>query len=106
MGEYWLYDPHGEFLRPTLAGHRLAGGSYAPLPATESPEGRSIRSPVLELELRLAEERLRFFDPATARYLPDLAESWDESRTRERELDAAQARIAELERALRERPPT
>ena len=128
VGEYWLYDPRGRFMQPTLAGHRLIGGSYVPLPATESPGGRSIRSPVLGLDLRLAEERLRFFDPVTARYLPDMAESWEESRISERErrtletrarasearagaleakldtaesdLDAARARIAELERAL------
>ncbi len=106
VGEYWLYDPHGRFMQPTLAGHRLIGGSYVPLPATESPDGRSIRSPALGLDLRLAEERLRFVDPVTARYLPDMVESWEESRNRERDLEAAQARIAELERALRERPPT
>ena len=107
VGEYWLYDPHGRFMQPTLAGHRLIGGSYVPLPATELPEGRSIRSPVLGLDLRLYGERLRFFDPVTARHLPDMAESWDESRASERErrtvesdLEAAKARIAELERAL------
>ncbi len=124
VGEYWLYDPHGEFLQPTLAGHRLVRGSYVALPAREPPEGRAIRSPVLGLDLCVHGERLRFFDPANAWYLPDLAESWEESRasesrarasearagaleakldTAESDLEAAEARIAELERALEDK---
>ena len=94
--EYWLYDPHGQHLQPALAGHRLAEGMYAPLPAGATRDGIAIRSDVLGLELHLDGERLRLFDPASARHLRDLAEA-------EADLRAAEARVAELERALRRR---
>ena len=130
IGEYWLHDPHGRHLSPALAGQRLVDGAYVPLPATQLPEGPSIHSDALGLDLRLAGERLRFFDPVEQEYLRDLLEERTrrieertrriEERTRrieerarrleerarrrqaEDKLEAAEARIAELERALRQ----
>ena len=101
--EYWLYDPHGQHLQLALAGHRLAEGMYAPLPAGATRDGIAIRSDVLGLELHLDGERLRLFDPASARHLRDLAEAEADLRAAEAELRAAEARVAELERALRRR---
>ena len=116
VDEYWLHDPHGRYLSPALAGQRLVDGAYVPLPATQLPEGPSIHSDALGLDLRLAGERLRFFDPVEQEYLRDLLEERTrrieerarriEERARRRQaedkLEAAEARIAELERALRQ----
>ena len=46
-----------------------------PLPAGATRDGIAIRSDVLGLELHLDGERLRLFDPASARHLPDLDEA-------------------------------
>lgn len=96
VGEYWLHDPHGRYLRPALAGYRLVDGSYVPLPSREGTRGLSIRSEVLGLDLLLDGERLRFYDPAGERFLP----TYDEA---EAQIEEAAARIAELERLLDER---
>ena len=84
--EYWLYDPHGRHLRPALRGYRLVEGRYLPLPAVELSDGLALHSDVLGLEVHLEGERLRFFDPLAGRFL--------------RSHEEAEARIAELERAL------
>lgn len=87
--EYWLHDPHGRYLQPALAGHRLVEGRYVALPSRIGARGRSIRSDVLGLDLLLEGERLRFFDPVGERFLPTY--------------DEVQARVAELERLLEDR---
>ena len=130
--EYWLHDPHGRYLSPALAGQRLVDGAYVPLPASQLPEGPSIHSDALGLDLRLDGERLRYFDPVGQEYLRNLLESEggrlaeragrreeqagrleeQASRLEERagrrqvedRLAAAEARIAELERTLRQTP--
>ena len=94
--EYWLHDPHGRYLQPALAGHRLVDGSYVPLPSRVGAPGLSIRSEVLGLDLLLDGERLRFFDPVGERLLP----TYEEARAR---MVEAEARVAELERMLDER---
>jgi Uma2 family endonuclease len=44
--EYFIFDPHGEYLEPPLQGYRLVQGVYEPI-ATDP-----LRSEVLNLELR------------------------------------------------------
>ena len=88
VGEYWLHDPHGRYLKPALEGYRLVDGAYVPLPSQIGARGRSIRSDVLGLDVLLDGERLRFFDPVGERFL--------------RTYDEAEARIAELERRLQD----
>lgn len=39
VGEYWLHDPHANFKSPALAGYRLFGRSYKPIPGVESSDG-------------------------------------------------------------------
>ena len=52
VGEYWLYDPMGEYLRPRLRGYRLVGGRYERQPLLESLDGRlTLRSGTLGLDL-------------------------------------------------------
>ncbi len=94
VGEYWLHDPHANFMQPALAGYRLTREVYEPIPGVESPEGSlTMRSETLGLDLCLRGKDLRFFDPVSGNYLPNRVELLAEAR-------AAQTRIAELEREL------
>ena len=78
VGEYWRFDrTGGEFHDAALAGDRLTpSGRYEPFPLVEQNDG-IIRgySPALALELRWESNWLRFWDPATQEYLPDLSEA-------------------------------
>lgn len=89
VSEYFLYDPAEEYLRPPLRGYRLAAGEYLPM------AGPVLISQVLGLELLVHEAQLRFRDPATSRFLL----TPDEQRQR---AEAAEERVRELERRLRE----
>ena len=52
VGEYWLYDPLGEYLRPRLRGYRLVEGRYERQPLPESVDGRlTLRSEALGLDM-------------------------------------------------------
>ena len=106
VGEYFLYDPRGEYLAPPLQGFRLRAGEYRALPAvTVLPGGgMALRSEVLGLDLRdRREERmLRLHDPVTGQ---DLFTYREAERKREEESAArqeAEARIAKLEARLRD----
>ena len=66
VSEYFLFDPKDEYLDPPLQGHRLRDGKYAPI---EMVDGR-LPSEVLGLHLERDGEWLRFYDPATGRWLP------------------------------------
>ena len=76
VGEYWLFDPTGDWLAPPLQGFRLHGGEYRPLPSLALVHGGlSLHSEALGLDVRLDEEgRLRFHDPETGEDLPAHAE--------------------------------
>ena len=69
--EYWQYDVEGDYLDPPLKGRRLnAEGKYEPIPLSTSPGGvRYGTSQVLGLHLCLADDRLRFLDAATGKFL-------------------------------------
>ena len=104
VGEYWLHDPHANFMNPALAGYRLVGRSYKPIPGVESSAGTlTIHSATLGLDLCLQGKDLRFFDPVRERYLLNLEETEAELRAAQTEIRAAEARIAKLERALAEK---
>ena len=113
--EYWRFDDEwGLRYAAGLAGDRLtAGGVYQPIAIHQADENRYWGySAVLDLDLCWEYGQLRWYDPATQRYL----QTYDESRTeQERERArriaaedaqaAAEARIRELEAQLRGRPP-
>lgn len=63
--EYFLFDPHREYLKPPLQGYRLANGNYAPIAPVE---GR-LPSEVLGLHLEQDGIHLRLFDPQSGRRL-------------------------------------
>ena len=98
VGEYWLFDPTGDWLDPRLQGLQLHEGTYRPVPSVPTLDGGLLlHSEALGLDVRLeAGETLRFHDPATGQ---DLL-SYEESQSAIRE---AQARIAELEARLAQR---
>jgi len=124
VGEYWQYDPTGDYLEPGLQGLELVGSEYRRMSARELADGTlALASALLGLELRLTERGLRFHDPARGQDLPNLAETdaarQRERRARQREQQArqqaetrlaeeaaarreAEARVAELEALLRE----
>jgi Uma2 family endonuclease len=93
VAEYFLFDPKAEYLDPPLQGHRLLGGQYVRI---EPGPGGRLPSVVLGLELERVESQLRFYDPATARYLPTPREALLESEA------ARQQAEAEAERLRRE----
>ena len=80
--EYWRFHPTGSLKGAGRAGPRLEGGTLQGLgyePLATRPDG-SVRSQVLELDVR-ADERpsrfhlLRFRDPKTGKDLPTFEES-------------------------------
>lgn len=81
--EYFLFDPRGEYLDPSLQGYRLLAGEYAPI---EMIDGR-LPSEVLGLHLERGGENLRFYDPKTDEWLPtpdEREEALEVERDRER----------------------
>ena len=78
--EYWLVDPDGEHNDRRVQGFELVNGNYVELPWEEgSDESVTVWSPVLQLEQRFTEGRLRFWDRKTGKYL-ELPEEEAESR--------------------------
>ena len=104
VGEYWLFDPTGDWLAPRLQGFRLHAGEYRALPSVAMVGGGlGLHSEVLGLEVRHdADGRLRFHDPESAEDLP----AHEEMRERvEQEIAArrdAEARLRKSEARLGE----
>jgi Uma2 family endonuclease len=91
--EYFLFDPTADYLSPRLRGFRLQDDRYVAIPLTEGRMG----SEQLHLDLVMDGERLRLFDPVTARFLPTLEES-----EAQRGIAEAQRGIAEAQRGIAE----
>ena len=95
--EYWQYDPTGDYLDPPLQGLQLIERNYWPLRAASSASGGfSMHSAVLNLDLRLEEGVLRFYDPRTGRKLLSYQE------VEQARLAAEQARLEAETNAARE----
>ena len=100
--EYWRFDPTGgDFHDAALAGDRLVNGEYRPIRIYRMAGG-GFRgySAALDLELRWEMGRLRFWDPSTRDYLPDLIESRAQTDTAiaQRDAEAAARNEAETQR--------
>ncbi|MGH8070587.1 MAG: Uma2 family endonuclease [Candidatus Entotheonellia bacterium] len=93
--EYFLYDPLGEYLRPSLQGYQLQQGEYERV--SPGAEGELV-SQALSLELRVEAGRLRLLDPATGERLLTPAEAQAarraEAEARRTEAAARQAEAA------------
>ena len=95
--EYFLFDPHEEYLEPPLQGHRLVGDGYEPI---EAHADGSLDSHELGLRLQIEDRRLRFVRLDTGERLLTREERVElEAAARQRE---AAARQREAERADRE----
>ena len=72
VGEYWLFDPMGDYLAPRLQGFCLSGRDYRPRQGIALVSGGlSLHSDALGLDVRLDEnDRLRFHDPESGEDLP------------------------------------
>src|SRR5262249_34883048 len=64
--EYFLFDPLGDYLKPSLQGYRLRGGEYRPIRAVED----ELPSRVLGVLLARHGKELRLYDPAQEDWLP------------------------------------
>jgi Uma2 family endonuclease len=101
--EYYLFDPHGDYLTPTLQGYRLYRGQYVAL----KPVAGRLPSKVLGLYLESRGDDLKLYDPATGLILPTPVEH-ERIRAEQAEARAAEEKAradqteAELQRALRE----
>ncbi len=114
VAEYWRFDrTGGQFHEAALAGDKLLpDGRYEPIPVNTMADGVVWGySPALGLELRWVDGKLRFWDPATGEYLPDLIESHAQTAAAIAQRDdaiaqrdAAEERVRELEAELRQRP--
>ena len=93
--EYWRFDPSGgDWHSSHLAGDRLVGGEYRPIPIHRTEEGHYWgHSDALNLDLCWENGELRWYDPVARRYLPNFREKDEQHR-------AAEARVRELEAQL------
>ena len=101
--ECWRFDPSGgEYHDTPLAGDHLLDGVYQPIEVVQLGE-RSYRghSAVLGLDLCWEDGQLRWYDPATGRYLLTYDEEAAGRLAAERERDAALERVRELEDQVR-----
>jgi len=88
--EYFLHDPYGDYLDPTLQGFRLANGRYRPI----DPEpDDSLRSLTTGLILQVEGTRLRLVDAVTGERL-----LWGDEL--DEKVEAAERRAASLEEEL------
>jgi Uma2 family endonuclease len=83
--EYFLFDPLGDYLTPTLQGHRLRRGQYRPI----RPVAGRLPSQVLRLHLERDGRELRLYDPEEDRWLPTPLEMAAEAETARRQAETA-----------------
>jgi Uma2 family endonuclease len=91
IAEYYLYDPLGEYLQPSLQGYRLQAGEYQRLPLQEVGV---LRSAALGLEIRVEAGRLLVVNPETGERLLSPAQAQESRRTETAARQAAEAQVA------------
>lgn len=95
--EYFLFDPEGDYLTPSLQGFRLVAGTYVRI---EPVEGR-LPSEVTGLHLEREGDRLRLYDPIQKRHLLTRAEARDQALAQRQTMEQAlNQQVAENERLL------
>ena len=108
--EYWRFDKTGEFHGARLAGDRLVGGAYQPIPIDELDDDvLQGYSAVLNLVLRWEHGQLGWYDPVTEQHIATLDSEHEARITAEARAEnaearaiAAEARIRELEQRLQQ----
>lgn len=98
ISEYWRFDATGgDIYGDPLVGERLVNGVYQPFDLTTEPDGvLKGHSPTLELYLCWDNHMLYLYDPVTRTYLRNVVQL-------SVALEAAEARIQQLEEELRRR---
>ena len=81
--EYFLFDPTGDYLQPTLQGYRLVNGQYVRIPFQTD----RLVSEQLGLELVVQEEDLRFYDPKKGRWMLTPQEALDQAEAERQKAD-------------------
>jgi Uma2 family endonuclease len=99
IGEYFLYDPLGEEIRPQLQGFRLTPAGYEPIRPDSA--GR-LHSTELGLWLRVEDSDLVLYDTATGEKLCTGEEAEHKALEAERAAREAERAAREAERAARE----
>jgi Uma2 family endonuclease len=94
--EYFLFDPKGDYLKPTFQGYRLVGSQYQ----TMRPRDGRLLSRQLGLALERDGQYLRLVDPATGHRLPTRAEA---RRAAEAEVELLKAELATLRKQANSR---
>ncbi len=105
--EQWRFDhTGGRYHDAPLAGDRLVNGEYVPIPIVTEPDGvlRGF-SEVLGLELHWNRGTLRFWDPCSEEYLPDLTEAKAQRDAEAEARKVAEERVRQLESELRRLQP-
>jgi Uma2 family endonuclease len=99
--EYFLHDPTGEYLEPSLQGYRMVSGSYQQI-APDSQGG--LFSEELGLSLRVTDGDLNLFDPNSGKRILTNAETAAvEAAARKQAVAERKQAIAERKQAIAER---
>ena len=106
VAEYWQFDPTGDYLDPILKGRALADGRYRELGLERRDGGLCRLSEVLGLDLRLEAGRLRFFDPKRGEYLLTPEEQQQVNREQRQINQEQRQALDERDQALEERDRT
>ena len=94
--EYYQYDPTGDYLTPQLQGLRLVDGNYFPVATMTLPDGMSLPSEVLGLELRIKSGEMRFYESATGKTLLSYEEQAAAQQVAEEKAQRLAAKLREL----------
>ena len=104
--EYWRFDPTGgSYYDAALAGDELdlTEGSWRRIPIRPlAGGGYRGYSRALGLELRWEDYNLRFWNPSTGAYLPDLTEAKAQTAAEQVARQAAEAQLREANERIRE----
>ncbi len=97
--EYWLYDPTGgDYYGEPLIGEYLVEGEYHRFEMMPDPDGLPrAHSPLLNLDLRWEEGRLRFYDPVSDSWLLNTSEFRALAESAESRAQSAESRAESAE---------
>ncbi len=102
VAEYWRFDPTGgDYYPAPLAGDRLVGGEYQPISIVKVDEERYWgHSDTLNLDLCWEHGQLRWYDPASQRYIANYHDQADARAAAEAQLSVTEAQLGATEAEL------
>jgi Uma2 family endonuclease len=93
VSEYFLFDPHQEYLDPPLQGYRLRQGKFVRI----RPVNGRLPSKVLGLHLEQRGSKLRLYVPKIGEYLPTPREEIDEGKSVRREIQTVRHLVEQVQ---------